>query len=186
MILDNHAMHKSTCSIYVRRRSYDLHRKYNICSFPANPSKYKNNYLRKVKFQKVGGSLGGLATGIALSSPPLSHKVTILERNPTKLLHNQGAGIVAGGDTLSFFKRYDRCERPIAVSSQRRQYLDKEGNVVHKEDMVQNMTSWDLAYYLMRANFDGVESRLLQSPPKRGGSRRGGTSAWAQSHRVKR
>ncbi len=88
---------------------------------------------------QVGGSLGGLAAGIALKS--LGHDTTILERNPTPLLHDQGAGIVAGGDALEFFKRYNRCKRPIAVSSQRRQYLDSDGNVVHKVDMVQNSSS---------------------------------------------
>lgn len=87
----------------------------------------------------MGGSLGGLSTGLALKS--LGHDTTILERNPTALLHNQGAGIVAGGDTLEFFKRYVRSERPIAVSSHKRMYLGKNGEVVHTEDMEQNMTS---------------------------------------------
>lgn len=82
----------------------------------------------------VGGSLGGLCTGVALKS--LGHDVTILERNPDKLLHNQGAGIVAGGDTLEFFKRYDRCQRPFAVSSQKRIYLNRDGDIVHSVDMV--------------------------------------------------
>jgi 2-polyprenyl-6-methoxyphenol hydroxylase-like FAD-dependent oxidoreductase len=89
--------------------------------------------------EQVGGSLGGLAAGLALKS--IGHDTTILERNPTPVLEQQGAGIVAGGDTLAFFKRYNRCERPIAVTSRRRQYLDREGNVVHKEEMDQNMTS---------------------------------------------
>lgn len=76
--------------------------------------------------------------------------MTILERNASELLHNQGAGIVAGGDTLAYFKRYDRCQQPIAISSQRRMYFDLQGNVVHQVDMVQNMTSWDLSYYILR------------------------------------
>jgi hypothetical protein len=102
----------------------------------------------------VGGSLGGLAAGIVLKD--LSKNVIILERNPTKLLQNQGAGIVAGGDTLEYLKTYNRCERPIAVQSQARMYLDKSGKVVHRVEMAQSMTSWDLTYYLLRANYDGV------------------------------
>ena len=113
----------------------------------------------------VGGSLGGLAAGLALKE--LGHNTTILERNPDALLHNQGAGIVSGGDTLDFFKRYDRCNRPIAVTSQRRQYLDRDGNIVHQVDMTQNMTSWDLSYYVMRANYDGVESEYCTVPAPR-------------------
>ncbi|KAI2464928.1 FAD/NAD(P)-binding domain-containing protein [Annulohypoxylon bovei var. microspora] len=117
---------------------------------------------RKLQFVIVGGSLGGLATGLALKA--LGHDTTILERNPAPLLQDQGAGIVAGGDTLELFKRYNRCDRPIAVSSARRQYLDKDGNIVHREEMEQNMTSWDLTYYLMRANYDGIESPYCNVP----------------------
>jgi 2-polyprenyl-6-methoxyphenol hydroxylase-like FAD-dependent oxidoreductase len=88
----------------------------------------------------------------------------LLERNPTALLHNQGAGIVAGGDTLAFFKRYDRCNRELAASSTRRQYLNRDGEIVHKEDMRQNMTSWDLVYHMLRANVDGVKSAYCNVP----------------------
>lgn len=80
------------------------------------------------------------------------------------MLDNQGAGIVAGGDTLAFFKKYDRCGRELAVSSVRRQYLDKNGDVVYEEDMNQSMTSWDLAYYMLRANVDGLESDYCDVP----------------------
>ncbi|KAK3312542.1 monooxygenase [Apodospora peruviana] len=117
----------------------------------------------KLHFAIVGGSLGGLATGIALKA--LGHDTTILERNPEPLLHDQGAGIVAGGDSLEFFERYNRCKRPIAVSSKRRQYLDGKGNVVHTVDMVQNMSSWDLTYHIMRANYDGLASLYCDVPP---------------------
>jgi 2-polyprenyl-6-methoxyphenol hydroxylase-like FAD-dependent oxidoreductase len=117
--------------------------------------------------RQVGGSLGGLCTALALKSLPQGHHVTILERNPTPLLHNQGAGIVAGGDTLRFFKRYDRCNRPLAVSSQRRQYLDNDGEIIHCEDMVQKMTSWDLVYHMLRANVDYVQSAYCDVPAKR-------------------
>lgn len=96
--------------------------------------------------------------------PPHAHSITILERNPTALLHNQGAGIVSGGDTLAFFKRYDKCDRDLAAGSIRRQYLDKNGDIVHKEDMKQNMTSWDLVYHMLRANVDGVESEYCKVP----------------------
>ncbi|KAI0430896.1 hypothetical protein F5Y09DRAFT_306439 [Xylaria sp. FL1042] len=117
---------------------------------------------KKLHFVIVGGSLGGLATGLALKA--LGHDTTILERNPKPLLQDQGAGIVAGGDTLDFFQRYNRCTRPLAVTSYARQYLDREGNIVHKEEMLQNMTSWDLTYYMMRANYDGVKSAYCDVP----------------------
>lgn len=111
---------------------------------------------------QIGGGLGGLAAGIALKS--IGHNVTILERNPTPLLQNQGAGIVAGGDTLAFFNKYDRSKRDFACPSQKRMYLNKAGEVIHEVEMKQAMTSWDLAYYLMRANFDGAESDYCKIP----------------------
>jgi 2-polyprenyl-6-methoxyphenol hydroxylase-like FAD-dependent oxidoreductase len=116
--------------------------------------------------------LGGLATALALKRlpSPHAHSITLLERNPQPVLHNQGAGIVAGGDTLALFDKYDRCERELAVSSKRRQYLDKDGKIVHKEDMKQNMTSWDLAYHMLRANVDGLDSAYCKVPDADDGS----------------
>lgn len=110
----------------------------------------------------VGGSLGGLFAAIVLKR--LGHLVRIFERNPTPLLHNQGAGVVAGGDTQAFFNKYDATGRPIAVISKLRQYLDLQGNQIHEEGTIQKMTSWDLLYYLLRANFDGVESGYCKVP----------------------
>ncbi|KAK3376532.1 monooxygenase [Lasiosphaeria ovina] len=118
---------------------------------------------KKMQWVIVGGSLGGLAAGIALKA--LGYDTTILERNPTPLLHDQGAGIVAGGDSLEFFERYNRCKQPIAVRSIRRQYLDREGNIVHQIESEQDMSSWDLTYYIMRANYDGTASAYCDVPP---------------------
>ena len=119
----------------------------------------------------VGGSLGGLFTGTALTR--LGHNVRILERNPTPLLHDQGAGIVAGGDTQAFFSKYDRSNRTrggrvggLVVMSHARQYLNRNGEVIHFEGRAQQMTSWDLLYYVLRAGFDGVESEYVAVPQR--------------------
>ncbi|KAK4442426.1 hypothetical protein QBC34DRAFT_453132 [Podospora aff. communis PSN243] len=115
-------------------------------------------------FVIVGGSLGGLAAGIALKS--LGHDTTILERNPTTLLHDQGAGIVAGGPALEFLRRYNRCKRQgIAIPSHLRQYLDKDGTIVHSTPASHNMSSWDLTYRIFRANYDGLASAYCDVPP---------------------
>ncbi|KAK1094400.1 hypothetical protein LTR48_000389 [Friedmanniomyces endolithicus] len=111
-------------------------------------------------FFQVGGSLGGLFAGVALKTH--GYNTTILERTPENLLHNQGAGIVAGGDTLEFFKRYDRTGKPVAVPSFKRLYLNRKGDVIHEEINRQNMTSWDLCYYLLRANYDQIDSPYLE------------------------
>ncbi|KAJ9606295.1 hypothetical protein H2200_009256 [Cladophialophora chaetospira] len=118
----------------------------------------------------VGGSLGGLFTGVALKHH--GYNTTILERNPTNLLDNQGAGIVAGGDTLTFFERYDRCKRPVAVPAPKRMYLDQSGKVVQEMPLKGTMTSWDLCYYLLRANYDHQESGYCDVPGPRDGDGR--------------
>ncbi|KAK5651364.1 hypothetical protein OQA88_12597 [Cercophora sp. LCS_1] len=128
---------------------------------------------KKLSFIIVGGSLGGLATGIALKA--LGHDTIVLERSSAPLLHDQGAGIVAGGHALEFLERYNRCRRrgqqqqqqrqEISIHSDRRQYLDKEGNIVYSVAANHNMSSWDLTYYLMRANYDGIASPYCPEVP---------------------
>lgn len=80
----------------------------------------------------VGGSLGGLLTGIALKR--LGHEVTILERSPTPLLQDQGAGIVAGGDTLEFLKEFDKATKEVAVVSPVRHYLNQRGEEIDRKE----------------------------------------------------
>lgn len=93
----------------------------------------------------------------------LGHNVRILERAPTPLLHDQGAGIVAGGEIPAFMSKYDRTKTPLAVTSSQRMYLDRAGGVMQTEDKEQRMTSWDLVYHVCRVNFD-----LQQSPYTQG------------------
>lgn len=82
------------------------------------------------------------------------------------LLHDQGAGVVAGDEVHKFMSKYDKSERPIAVDSKQRLYLNKGGEVIDREDKLQRMTSWDLLYFVVRANFDHVESEYLRGYEK--------------------
>ena len=138
--------------------SNSIHQYLSVClSIPT--------YLRlTLPSLQVGGSLAGLFAAIPLLR--LGHKVTILERSPTPLLHDQGAGIVAGGDTQAFFARHDLFKREIAVRSQARLYLDGEGEVLDREGYGQRMTSWDLLYFLGRANFGGLRSGYVDGDGK--------------------
>ncbi|KAF2849165.1 monooxygenase [Plenodomus tracheiphilus IPT5] len=112
----------------------------------------------------VGGSLGGLLTGVALKRLRKDFNIRIFERNPTPLLQDQGAGVVAGKDVQKFFKIHDRTQTPLAVTSRQRLYLDKSGKVIDREDKEQHMTSWDLLYHLLRTNFDGTQTEYAQVP----------------------
>ena len=112
----------------------------------------------------VGGSLGGLFAGVALKHLRKDLNIRILERNPTPLLHDQGAGVVAGKDVQEFFRKHDRTKTPLTITSHERLYLDRTGKVIDRENTEQHMTSWDLLYHILRANFDGVGSEYAKAP----------------------
>lgn len=108
----------------------------------------------------VGGSLAGLMHALVLLSLPRPPTIRILERSPTALLHNQGAGIVAGNETQEFFDKFVKPGKDIAVTSKQRLYLDRSGNVMDGsvEERQQRMTSWDLLYHLLRWRVEGLQS----------------------------
>ncbi|PSK35044.1 hypothetical protein B9Z65_1627 [Elsinoe australis] len=108
----------------------------------------------------LGGSLSSLMHSLVLSTHSPCTSLTILERSPTALLHNQGAGVVAGPDVQSFFDTYVRPGRSIAVASKARLYLDKKGDIIpgSVEEREQRMTSWDVLYRLLRWRVDGMEA----------------------------
>ncbi|GAB7327314.1 hypothetical protein MBLNU13_g11193t1 [Cladosporium sp. NU13] len=111
----------------------------------------------------VGGSLAGLMHALILLSLPTPPTIRILERSPTALLHNQGAGIVAGNETQEFFDKVVQSGREIAVTSKQRLYLDRSGKVMDGsvEERQQRMTSWDLLYHLLRWRVEGLQSEYV-------------------------
>jgi 2-polyprenyl-6-methoxyphenol hydroxylase-like FAD-dependent oxidoreductase len=122
-----------------------------------SPSKPQNIVI-------VGGSLGGLFMGVALKRLRQNLNIRIFERNPTPLLQDQGAGVVAGPDVQQFFSKYDLTRTPLSISSHQRLYLNRKGDVIDREDREQQMTSWDLLYHLLRANCDGTKSEYAEVP----------------------
>ncbi|OQN97597.1 hypothetical protein B0A48_16461 [Cryoendolithus antarcticus] len=111
----------------------------------------------------VGGSLAGLMHALTFLSSKDPPSVRILERSPTNLLHNQGAGVVAGNETQEFFEKVVRPGREIAITSKRRLYLNRKGEVMEGsvENRQQRMTSWDLLYHLLRWRVDGLQSEYV-------------------------
>jgi len=89
---------------------------------------------------------------------------------------------VAGGSVQQFFASYDRTKTSIAVTSHVRQYLNKTGEIINQEDSEQKMTSWDLLYNILRANFDGtVEGEYCQVPETEEGD---GEGYYLYGHKV--
>jgi 2-polyprenyl-6-methoxyphenol hydroxylase-like FAD-dependent oxidoreductase len=144
----------------------------------------------------VGGSVGGLFSGIVFHR--LGYNVTILERRLPSALRDQGAGIslstpysplrdsfkklgTSGSPLTDFLEQYDRTKIPT-LSIKEFQYLNKDGSVKEKIDIMAQFASWELLYNIMRANFDGgYELGYVRAAGKREGD---GISTYISGVRV--
>jgi len=133
----------------------------------------------------VGGSLSGLFAGVILKD--LGHRVTILERTPSKALHDQGAGISISpivppiynalikhtsgpsrAPVAEFFSKYDAKKRQVCEFVKEdddpltggMQFLNLKGEskTVIKVPVVLGTTSWEVLYTVLRGIFDKDES----------------------------
>lgn len=99
----------------------------------------------------IGGSLGGLFTGIVLRS--IGWDVDIYERSSHDL-DSRGGGIVLQPDVLEVFQRTGvRYEEPLGVVAHERYYLNRDGSIAQPMSMRQVLTSWSLLYGSMRRHF---------------------------------
>ncbi|SLM39675.1 Monooxygenase, FAD-binding [Lasallia pustulata] len=119
----------------------------------------------------VGGSLAGLMSGVVLKR--LGHNVRILNRDPSSSLQGQGAGISALQNVQEYLATYDVTKKPHSVLSKEVQFLNKEGEITKTTDWPMWMTSWNVLYYRLRANFDGLLSEYCPELPKEAGSGEG-------------
>jgi 2,6-dihydroxypyridine 3-monooxygenase len=107
----------------------------------------------KLKIGIIGGSLGGLFTGIALNAG--GHDVAIFEKSGGEL-NDRGAGIVLQHELMDFLYEYDIADvKEINVPIFQRRYLNAAGNVVYKENTTQLMTSWATLYHRLKKHFPG-------------------------------
>eukprot|EP00877_Chromochloris_zofingiensis_P012991 jgi/Chrzof1/7946/UNPLg00006.t1 len=100
----------------------------------------------------IGGSLGGLLAGVALRK--LGCTVHIYDKSPPSM-SSRGAGIVVQQPLIDHFRSHGVAQRPeeYAVPSYVRQYLDREGSVVHQDRRTQWMTAWDILYAKLKQRF---------------------------------
>lgn len=98
----------------------------------------------------IGGSLGGLFTGIMLRS--IGWKVDIYERS-THTLDSRGGGIVLQPDVIEAFQRASIPVDSLGVIAQERYYLNRDGSIKMRMPMRQTLTSWNLLYGSMRRHF---------------------------------
>ncbi|KAL9111275.1 MAG: hypothetical protein Q9227_004354 [Pyrenula ochraceoflavens] len=65
----------------------------------------------------------------------------------------------------AFLEEHDLDKRPYSFSCDGPQFVDRSGNVTRQLKAPLNLTSWDVLYYRLRANFDGLSSGYCPSPP---------------------
>jgi 2-polyprenyl-6-methoxyphenol hydroxylase-like FAD-dependent oxidoreductase len=98
----------------------------------------------------IGGSLGGLFTGILLRS--IGWAVDIYERSP-HTLDSRGGGIVLQPDVVEAFQRAGTPDQSLGVVAHERYYLNQDGSIAQPMPMRQILTSWNLLYGSMQRHF---------------------------------
>ena len=111
---------------------------------------------------QVGGSLCGLMHGIMYKR--LGHNVHILEQASTARA-GYAAGITARDDVLQFMKTYDVTNEKWFIDAPEAHFLNKEGKTKRVFKRPLCMTSWNILYHRLRANFDGLESAFVSNVP---------------------
>ncbi|EED14518.1 conserved hypothetical protein [Talaromyces stipitatus ATCC 10500] len=102
----------------------------------------------------VGGSLSALMQGL------------VLERFTTDKPPSHMAGVCLGPDVLRLLGRYDRAATiPLGIRAELLQSVDREGRRRPFLHIHRIMSSWDALYFRLRANFDGLATEYIPSPP---------------------
>ncbi|KAL8786813.1 MAG: hypothetical protein Q9213_002550 [Squamulea squamosa] len=102
---------------------------------------------------QIGGSLTGLMHGIMLIRS--GYNVRILEQDVGSPQSHM-AGIGVAQDVLDFLERFDHVKQPLGIPSECLQSMDHDGKVTVFLKATRIMTSWDVLYHRLRANFDRV------------------------------
>ncbi|KAF8851872.1 FAD/NAD(P)-binding domain-containing protein [Acephala macrosclerotiorum] len=110
----------------------------------------------------AGGSLGGLIHGIVLLHA--GHNITILERRPNSAMHGLGAGLSCAPEMQEFMAKYDLTNEKYGLDTNEYQFLNSKDEVIRHANMEQRSTTWDVLYYRLRANFDGLRSGYCSVP----------------------
>ncbi|KAK4173241.1 hypothetical protein QBC36DRAFT_60359 [Triangularia setosa] len=111
----------------------------------------------------VGGSIAGLLHGVYLKRNGTN--VTILEQDPNATRSSHNAGICFGPSVQEFLRLYDdtgiqSCQPGIVTRLAYRQNLYWRDTTI-----VRHLTSWGVLYRILRANFDGLSSEAVTTPP---------------------
>ena len=85
------------------------------------------------------------------------HNVHIMEQRSDKP-NSHMAGIGIATDVLRFLEKFDRINEPLGIPSDCWQLHDGNGKITPFNKAQRLLTSWDVLFHRLRANFDGLET----------------------------
>ncbi|KAL9001809.1 MAG: hypothetical protein Q9188_005223 [Gyalolechia gomerana] len=97
----------------------------------------------------------------------LGHNVRLLEQTTSSTRSSHAAGMGTGPRGIDYFKLHDLVDQPYATHCPGFQILDKQAQILRSTPPSLNLTGWDVLYYRLRANFDGLRSEYCSQPPER-------------------
>ena len=102
----------------------------------------------------------------------LGNHVHLLEQNFSSIRTDHAAGIGTGPQGKQSFEDHDLLPGRYAFSCSSYNILDKDCNVKRAVNTPLNVTSWNVLYYRLRANYDGLRSAYypesIKHPPTDG------------------
>lgn len=121
----------------------------------------------------VGGSMGGLFTSVLLHRAGFD--VTVTERS-VHGLEGRGAGLVAQREVFDILREIGvEHVAQVGVVARERIYLDRAGEIIHRQLAPQTQLSWDVLFRTFRAQLpDGryaTGRRALEVTAEAGGGR---------------
>lgn len=93
------------------------------------------------------------------------HNVRIIEQAETSQREGLAAGIGLTQHVRRFFDTEDRLETLLGLPNDDLLVVNDQLETRYKIPIGMRMTTWDTAYYRLRANFDGYTSTYCPSPP---------------------
>lgn len=94
----------------------------------------------------------------------LGHNIRILDQSTAALRTDQAAGMTTGPEGKEFFAQHDRYPARYSFACPGVQIFDKVANVARRLNIPMNISSWNMLYYRLRANFDGLRSEFCPEP----------------------
>lgn len=104
-----------------------------------------------MKIAVIGGSIGGLLTGISLRE--MGYDIDIFERSPSAM-QDRGAGLVIQPDLMDYIvDKGISSHQLFGVPAQQRQILNRNGQVVDRFGNDTSFTSWSYLFKQLKAHF---------------------------------